>query len=157
MKVAWEPVTKLHATLKFLGDTDEQRVPDIYGALETVAATAPPLSLRYREVGCFPAHGNPNVVWIGIEDMNGNLTSLQERIEHAMENIGIGREQRPFKAHLTIGRVKGGHRPRSLLTTMKTVTFESQPVTLHEIVLVRSELKPTGSVYTILKSIPLNG
>jgi 2'-5' RNA ligase len=156
-QVSWEPESKLHATVMFLGATDENLVPEIIAALETIGRSAPALLLRYRAVGCFPTVRDPKVVWIGIEDMSGDLASLHGRIELAMENLGFKREHRPFKPHLTLGRVKGMHHLRSLLTMMETITFESQPVTIRELVVVKSELRPTGSVYTILKSIPLNG
>ena len=156
-QVSWEPEGKLHATVKFLGAADESLVPEIIAALEAIGRIAPALRLCYRTVGCFPTMHDPRVFWIGIEDTSGEFTSLHEKIDLAMETLGFKHEDRPFTPHLTLGRVKGTQHLRSLLTMMETITFESQPVTIRELVVVKSELKPTGSVYTILKSIPLNG
>ena len=99
----------------------------------------------------------PRVVWVGIEELNGALTPLYESIESAMAALGFERESRPFHPHITLGRVKSTRGHHSLLTTLETITFDSKPVTVREVAVVKSELKPTGSVYTILKSIALGG
>jgi 2'-5' RNA ligase len=72
-----------------------------------------------------------------------------------MSGLGFKPEDRPYHAHVTLGRVRSTKRIRNLLTIMESITFESQPVTIREIVVVRSDLRPTGSVYTTLQSIPL--
>ena len=155
--VRWEPEEKFHATLKFLGRTEDSQLPDITSSIEKIAHSAPPLSLRYRNLGCFPSVQTPRVIWVGIEELNGALTSLYGSIESAMEALGFEQESRPFHAHITLGRVKSKLRHHSLLTRLETITFESKPVTVREVAIVKSELKPTGSVYVILKSIALGG
>ena len=156
-RVSWEPPGKLHTTIKFLGDTEEQMVTGIVGTLEEIGSHAPPLSVRYRGLGCFPTTHDPKVVWVGIDDVGENLARLQRQIEDGLEQHGFEPERRPFRPHLTLGRVRERTQIESLLTKMETVTFESTLATLHEIILVKSVLKPAGSMYTILKSIPLNG
>jgi 2'-5' RNA ligase len=153
--VRWEPEEKFHATLKFLGGTEGDLVPEIIAGLRSVAGTKSPLSIMYRSVGCFPNLRNPRVVWIGIEDNSRTLMPLQQSIESAMSGLGFKPEDRPYHAHVTLGRVRSTKKIRNLLTIMESITFESQPVTIREIAVVRSDLRPTGSVYTTLHSIPL--
>lgn len=154
--VRWEPPDKLHATLKFLGDTDENLLPAIIAELVGLLSNQTPISVLYRHLGCFPHKHNPRVVWVGIENGDGQLIPLQKRIEQTMERLGFEKEDREFQPHLTLGRVKGKRNLGRLLSLLETLTFESQPVTIREVALVRSDLKPSGSVYTILKSIPLH-
>lgn len=90
-----------------------------------------------------------------MENEDGILQTLHGRIDEAMAALGFPREERMFHPHITLGRVKSRKNIGSLLTLMETITFESEPVTLRELKILRSELKPAGSVYTILKSIPL--
>ena len=156
-RVTWEPADKLHTTLKFLGETQENALPDITKGLEAACLYYPAVALRYRSLGCFPSRRDPKVVWVGIDDVSGNLSLLHQTIETEVERFGFGRERRPFTPHLTLGRIKSNIHIDSLLTRMETVTFESPLATIRDIILVKSDLKPTGSVYTILKSIPLNG
>jgi 2'-5' RNA ligase len=153
--VKWEPNEKLHATLKFLGATDEGLLPEIVSYIEGVARRYTPLSLKYTGVGCFPNHRAPRIVWIGMEDLKGNILALQQDTENVLVPLGFKREERPFHAHVTLGRVKSDRKIESLLRMMESVTFESQPVTIGELAIVKSELRPSGSVYTILKKIPL--
>ena len=153
--VKWESDEKLHATIKFLGDTDEELLPEIVSTIGGVAQTFLPLDVRYKGVGCFPDKRSPRVVWVGMEDLTGSLGSLHDEIESALLGFGFEKEERSFHAHVTLGRVKGVSRIQNLLRMMESITFESQPVAIREIALIKSELKPSGSVYTTLKTIPL--
>lgn len=153
--VKWEPDEKLHATLEFLGQTDEGLLPEIVSIITGVCQTMTPVSVKYAGVGCFPNRRAPRIVWVGMRDLKGNLATLQREIETAVEPLGFKREERAFHAHVTIGRVKSEKRIGSLIRMMESVTFESQPVTIGEIIIVRSELEHSGSVYTTLETIPL--
>jgi RNA 2',3'-cyclic 3'-phosphodiesterase len=155
--VKWEPIDKLHATLKFLGDTDDTLLPDVVYSLEKCCTTSPVLSLLYAGLGCFPNVPAPRVVWVGMKDLMTSLVSLQQCIEGALEPLGFAREDRPFHPHVTLGRVKSQKNSGSLLRRMESLTFESQPVEIRDVALVKSELRPGGSVYTTLKRIPLTG
>lgn len=151
----WEPDDKLHCTIRFLGDTDPRDVDRIISSVQQIAGETPCFTVRYRTVGCFPSIRDPHVVWIGIDPADDSLRTLQRRVEETVVSIGFTREDRPFHPHLTLGRVKSRKNIRNLLTVLETVTFESEPVILGELEIIKSELKPAGSVYTILKSIPL--
>jgi RNA 2',3'-cyclic 3'-phosphodiesterase len=152
--VRWEPDEKLHCTLKFLGDTDERQLQTIWGGLQSVAAALPPFHVRYRSVGAFPSWRNPRVVWVGMADPEGILPPFQREIERALAAVGIPEEDRDFHPHVTIGRVRGQNL-RNLITKAESITFETDSARIEEIHLVRSELKPGGSVYTVLNSLSL--
>jgi 2'-5' RNA ligase len=151
----WETNDKLHCTLKFLGETNPDRIEGIVGAVQKIAGETPCFSVRYRTIGCFPTSRDPRVVWIGMENEDGTMQTLQRRIDEATTTLGFPREERSFHPHVTLGRVKSQKNIANLLTLMETVTFETEPAILRELKIIRSDLKPAGSVYTILKSIPL--
>jgi RNA 2',3'-cyclic 3'-phosphodiesterase len=153
--VKWEPDEKLHCTLKFLGDTREEILPDIVSALGQVASSTPPFPTRYSGLGCFPDKREPRIVWAGMEDPDGDIQRLAQMVDTRMATLGFKTEQRIYHPHVTLGRVKGSRHMRELLATMETVTFVCSPVSLHEIELVRSELKPRGSVYTPVIKVAL--
>ena len=153
--VKWETDEKLHVTIKFLGKTDEGLLPEIVSYIRGGCGTKSPSLVTYKGVGCFPNRRSPRVVWVGIEDTNGTIVSLKDEIESVLAPLGFEKEEREFHPHVTLGRVKSERGVKSLLRMMESVTFESQPVEIREVALVRSDLKPDGSVYTTLKRIPL--
>ncbi len=156
-EVKWEPTDKLHCTVKFLGDTREDLVQPLTDVLTRVASSIPPFSVRYAGTGCFPGVRDPRIIWAGIEDPEGGLASLFKSIENAVCHLGFGREPRAFHPHVTLGRVKGRHRIGELLETMETVTLHSPPVTIQQIELIQSTLKPGGSEYGTIASVRLKG
>ncbi len=156
-EVRWEGREKFHATLKFLGGTNEALLPAIAAALRRISEGTSPFPVIVRRVGSFPPRGNPRVVWVGLDDPEGGLERLHSSVDQEMSRLGFRPEERTFHPHVTLGRVKGTRHLRRLRTRLESVTFESHPTTVHEVLLVRSELKPSGSVYTILKSFPFVG
>jgi 2'-5' RNA ligase len=94
---------------------------------------------------------------MGIEDPDGGLNAFFQRIEGAMTGLGFQPEKRRFHPHLTLGRVRSGRNLTNLLKILEIVTFESTTTAVTEILLIKSELKPAGSVYMTMKSVPLVG
>ncbi len=155
--VRWELEEKFHATLKFLGETKEELLPEIVSSIRGVCELQSSLDVKYSGIGCFPNHREPRVVWIGIEDLKGNLAGLQKALEDVLVPLGFQAEQRKFHAHVTLGRVKSQRNVRGLLAKMESSTFGSRPVPITKVELIRSVLKRDGSVYTTLNVFPLSG
>jgi 2'-5' RNA ligase len=153
--IRWEQIEKLHITLKFLGDTNEKLLPQIVLLLEGVASHVSPFLISYLGVGCFPNKREPRIIWVGAQEASGTLQSLVESIESAMASVGFEKEERKFHAHATVGRVKSLGNLHNLLRTMDSTTLDCQPTEVRHIVLIKSELKPNGSVYLTLKEFPL--
>jgi 2'-5' RNA ligase len=151
-QVSWEPQEKLHATMKFLGPTAEEKIPGICSLLGRICGgLSPAIAVRYAGAGVFPDHRRPRVVWIGMDDMTGAMTTLHTRVDDAMATIGFGRDERAFHPHVTIGRVKGERGLKRLLEKLETITFQSDQVVIGELALVKSTLTPEGSVYSVLE------
>lgn len=155
--VRWEATAKLHLTLKFLGNTDDRRVAHVITALEDVARNTSSFNVQYASIGRFPPTREPRIIWVGVRDLDAALTPLAAAVESAMAALGFAPEERPFHPHVTIGRVKSRQNVHDLLRRMESITFESQPTRVSHISLVKSELKPSGSVYTTMKVIGFPG
>ncbi len=155
--VSWEKQEKLHCTIKFLGDTPQELVTQIVDALTEIGQAHPPFFVRYGGTGCFPGRRDPRILWLGIENPDGQLNFLYQSIDSAMASLGFKPEKREFHPHLTLGRVRSGRNQANLLKILENVTFESTIIAINEILLIKSELKPTGSEYTKIKFVPLVG
>ena len=152
--VKWDTPEKFHITLKFLGDTEAAQAISIAGELQNSIGSLPGFEVSYNSLGTFPNAIRPRVVWIGTQQ-NAHVVELQERVERVCESFGFAKEDRPFHSHVTLGRVRGSHNLNRLTAKINSITFQPLIARCTEVHIMRSELKPAGSVYTLLNSIPL--
>ena len=159
--VRWVRPGSIHLTLKFLGDTPLDKVEEVNGALVEAAADASPFSFTVAGLGCFPNSRRPRVVWVGLLEPTGCLDRLRDAVEARVAPLGFPTERRSFKPHLTLGRV---HRraSKSELAEIGAVVAASSIGTVDEMAVsavsyIRSDLKPSGAVYTTLIEAPLEG
>jgi 2'-5' RNA ligase len=150
VRASWEKPEKLHVTLKFLGDIEPARVEQLSLAASRAVANLKPFGLTIGEPGAFPPHGQPRVLWLGIVDDSGSLALMQHALETECAADGFPREQRPFKPHLTLARIRSPQGARELATAHRETSFEPQHFKVSELVVMRSELGPGGSRYTPL-------
>ncbi len=144
--VRWVAPENIHLTLRFLGDTAEDKLPLISQELDNITSDFQPFKLYLNELGCFPNRKRPRVVWAGISGELKRLNALQKRIETAVQSLGWQGEKRPFRAHLTIGRVKDRSQARQLDWEL---SLEKQEIPVSAVNLIESQLLPSGPVYTI--------
>ena len=153
VRAGWCNEEKLHLTLKFFGDVEEARIPNLSRAIERAASLARSFELILRGTGAFPPAGMPRVLWLGVVDTSGGLAELQHHTEDECEDVGFARERKRFHPHLTIARLRSPEGARALAALHKSMEFESPAFTVNEIVLMRSEQAPHGSRYTPLEKI----
>ena len=154
----WVRPESLHLTLKFIGEIEEESLPDVLVALRIAAQRQSAFSLGVRGIGVFPDARAPKVVWAGLSGDVDTLAALALAIEEALIPAGIPPEGRPFTPHLTIARIKDGSREIGKALTANGFLerrLELGSMNVHEIVLMKSDLKPSGSVYTRLDRVPL--
>ncbi len=150
----WVRPGAIHLTLKFLGDIDRSRVPEIGKAMEAAAGTTGPLALAAKGIGVFPDVKKARVLWMGIAGEIPRLRDTRQRLEEQLAPLGHKPERGRFSAHLTLARAGGRLDPRLLVSCIETVGgFEAVSFTARQIVLYQSELKPDGAVYTALASM----
>jgi 2'-5' RNA ligase len=154
--VRWVAPDNLHLTLKFLGEVERTRLPEVEEALEASRAGRGPFPVTLTGTGVFPPRGRPRVVWLDVTEGGPELTALQGGVERALAPLGFPPEGRPFTPHLTVGRVKDPRHASALLTALEDVKERLWGgFTASTLDLVRSELFPTGARYSILREIRL--
>jgi len=151
--VRWLPAENIHLTIKFLGDIEISKVQALQTALRQEASHHNPFDIHVGTLGAFPNSRRPRVVWIGVQAPQ-ELFTLQQGIEVVTRPLGYSIEDRPFTAHLTLGRVSQHASPDeaaqfSFLLAKKQVG-DLGKVHVETIHIFRSDLRPTGAVYTSL-------
>lgn len=155
--VRWVRPEGVHLTLKFLGNVGETTASALAAAVQAVCAAHPRLTLTLAGTGVFPDRRRPRVVWLGLQGDLDALATLQRDLEQAAEAFGFEPEKRAFSPHLTLGRVRSS---RGMLDLLAAVDgLEPSPLAFEaaEVRLIRSDLKPSGAVYTTLETCPLGG
>ena len=144
--VRWVRPELMHLTLHFLGDTDVGRLPAIGRAMDDAVAGRAPFTLTLDGLGCFPNPRRPRVVWAGLAGDMAQLLALKAALDEQLAALGWPPEDKPFRAHLTLGRVKDERAAQALSLT----TPLPQPaVPVAAIHLMESQLRPEGPVYTV--------
>lgn len=154
--VRWVKPGSIHLTLKFLGNILPEQVDEIAAAVAQLVRDEPPITLCAAGLGAFPSPRKPRVIWVGLRGEVDRLANIQAGLEKALEPLGFARETRGFRPHLTIGRVKDRRRLQSLIEAMSTLELpEFNSFDGNEIILYKSDLRPTGAIYTKLHRMPL--
>jgi 2'-5' RNA ligase len=157
--VKWVAPDGIHLTLKFLGDTPASRIPDIEAALKAACVPFQPFDFSVEGRGCFPNFHRPRVVWVAVREKGQTLARLHEALERTVAPLGWPAEERAFSPHLTLGRVAKGADSRTV-AAVGAVVEESAVErlglqTVTAVSLIRSDLRPTGAVYSRLLYVPL--
>ncbi len=156
-EVKWMAVQNLHLTLKFLGEVSGELLSDLNTALAAIAKGTAPFVLRYERVGFFRSGGGPSVIWLGIT-RHDQLQALAEQVALGSERLIRTDDRRPFRPHITLGRVRQPYGGPPLPAVLERIDAGSLPDwTVHELSLIRSELTPRGPVYTVISRHQLGG
>jgi len=154
--VRWVSPGKIHLTLKFFGNIEESKIDSIAATIQGPAGEAKAFPLSVRGTGAFPNLKNPRVIWIGLVDSEGRLAGLQKEVESSLKKIGFESEDRPFHPHLTLGRVKSNHGRQELVRCVEKYREEELGTfQVEKMVLFKSDLTPTGPIYTSLREVRL--
>jgi RNA 2',3'-cyclic 3'-phosphodiesterase len=153
--VKWVPAKNIHLTVKFLSETDEKLVPRIKTAVNEVAAGYQPFESIMDRVGGFPNLKKPRVIWVGGSQPIEAAVRMAAEIDRRMHELGFEIETRPFKAHLTLGRVREGRSIGVLAAYLESFRLAPIPLRLDRLVLFKSTLTPKGSIYERLHEAKL--
>ena len=153
---SWSRVENIHLTLKFFGNVEVERIPRISEAAERVVKQFPEFQIGVGETGVFPRASRPQVLWVGVSDPNGQLSALQEKFESECAIEGFEKENRAYRPHLTIARLRRPDGARQLADAHLAMKFEQIKIDLKELVVFRSELSPKGSKYTAISRHQVN-
>jgi len=153
--ISWVRPEGIHLTLKFFGTIAQMDIPRISAAVGPVAARFAPLKLEVRRLGLFPDSRRPRVLWLGLEGDLSALKALQEAVDRELARTGFRREERPFRAHLTLARIKSTRGLSGLDRILnKGETYEAGRFQASGLTLFRSQLTPQGAIYSELGAYP---
>jgi 2'-5' RNA ligase len=154
--VRWIKHGNVHLTLKFLGDVQVSRIDAISEALRDVARQFSPFTMSLVGIGAFPNSRRPRIVWTGVEKGTEKLVEIARLIEASMKRLGFPREKRPFRPHLTVGRIRRVTNPAAMTEALeRSEVGELGEFIVERISLIKSQLDPAGSMYTTLAEAPL--
>ena len=145
---SWSRPENIHLTVKFFGNVDQAKAPAITAAATRVVKEFSPLRIEVGKTGVFPRPSRPQVLWIGVEDASGALAKFQQTLEDEFAREGFSKEDRAFKPHLTIARIRRPQNANQLADAHLRMEFSPVEIVLSELVLFRSELSSKGSKYT---------
>jgi RNA 2',3'-cyclic 3'-phosphodiesterase len=158
-RISWVQPAKIHLTIKFLGDVNEQIIDPLLGAIEQAIGCQTVVNVPLQRLGAFPRPHSPRVLWVGPPENwergaeARRIAEIHGAIEQACEGLSFLREAKPFSPHLTLARIKAGERYVGVALAKGGVL--DRPLSLgslamESVVLMKSELRPTGSIYTKL-------
>lgn len=165
-RISWPQPASIHLTLKFFGDMDEQVIDPLRIAVEQAIGSRLALTVPLEQLGVFPHPQSPRVLWVGPSENwekgaeAKRIAEIRDAIEQACEGLSFLRETKPFSPHLTLARIKMGERHVGVALAKSGVLDRSLSLgslAVDSVVLMKSELKPTGSVYTKLWDVRLRG
>ncbi len=161
-EVKWVRPESMHLTLKFLGEVRPDMVPALQEALEHACQGRRALELELSGCGAFPGRGRPRVVWLGVRGQVEELADLAGAVEESLAGLGFAPERRPFRAHLTLGRVRQGRRGRRAPDTRELSralaglgSWQGPAFRAATVALMQSTLTPQGAIYQPLHVISL--
>ncbi|MBI3978822.1 MAG: RNA 2',3'-cyclic phosphodiesterase [Chloroflexi bacterium] len=149
--VAWVRPEGLHVTLKFLGNVPESRISALSGSLADLAQAHHPCRLHLAPPGMFPSARRPRVVWVGLGGELEPLRELYEAVERGLAALGYPAETRPFRGHITLGRVREGAGPaqvQQLAALVQEARVPPLPIPATAITLFESRLERSGARYS---------
>jgi 2'-5' RNA ligase len=159
--IRWVRPESIHLTLKFLGEISTQKAQQIDAALPYEVRQYPPARVQVQGLGCFPNFKRPRVVWIGLETQRAVLSALQAHLENWLQTLGFQPEKRGFSPHLTIGRIHRRVNNRQRKNLGDQIRGHKAPLlgefTAESVHLLKSDLRPSGAVYTRLATARLGG
>jgi RNA 2',3'-cyclic 3'-phosphodiesterase len=156
-QISWVKPANIHLTLKFLGDVAQSKILKVNTAVSRAIDSFGPFQITVGSTGCFPSPRNPSVLWVGISPVAGDLQKLRDAIEEELARQGFERDRKKFKPHLTIARIRNPRNAAEVAATFLTLGFADQSFQASEVIVMRSQLSPQGSIYTPQAVIPLKG
>ena len=147
--------SNIHLTLKFLGDTEENMLPEIKEIIDSTAGNHDAIIVPITRLGAFPNFNRPRVIWVGSTADTEDVAMIAEEIDLGTEKSGWERENKRFTPHLTLGRVKTPGGLHELTDAAQTYRFEKIEINLDRIALYQSTLTPRGPIYKKLHEAKL--
>jgi len=155
-KLRWLKEEQLHVTIKFLGEVGDEQLSDVKNVLQPLAREASPFSVTVLGSGVFPARGPVRIIWAGVDDAEERILPLQQIVERECEKTGFKREERPFRPHITLARVKDDRTRGALRKRVEAAPIEAREQLIDAVTLFQSKLSANGSEYSVVEKVEFN-
>ena len=157
-RISWTRPHGQHLTLKFCGDISAEDVKNICAVVQKHTASEASLNLKIEKLGVFPAARRPRVLWCGTTGDVEKLFALQKKMDGDFAKIGFPAEDRPFRAHLTLARIKDLRELTGISEALtKYSSFTAGGFVCRNLALFQSNLSAQGAIYTKLEMFSFSG
>lgn len=153
VRIKWESIEKLHVTLKFLGETEQEYIEKIFTSIEQLSKKYQKFDLQLDRFGFFKSNSLPRILWAGLKE-NFELENFVKEIDILCSEFGFEKEKRKFKPHITMLRIKN----ESLIKEINSLDNYRLPQLKffgNKITMFQSVLTKGGSIYKPIKSLLL--
>lgn len=155
VRASWARRQTLHLTLKFLGDVEENDLPEVVAAVARASSQVSRFVLETRSAGAFPSPRRPRVLWIDVAPCE-ELYALASAVESELAELGFAKERRRFHPHVTLGRIRDP-RADSVLPLLEELTAPQERTVVSDVRVMRSTLRPGGALHELVEAVPLAG
>ena len=152
--IKWVDRKNLHVTFKFLGDVNERILEDLYAPIEDITGKYSPFTISFKDVEIVPNPERPRLIWYDMKDDKESASKLFKDVDLALYDLGFSKEKRPLALHTTLGRVKFARKIEWEKISSNLIPID-EIVQCGELTLFKSQLTPSGPIYSILKTFPL--
>ncbi|MCB9463084.1 MAG: RNA 2',3'-cyclic phosphodiesterase [Candidatus Eisenbacteria bacterium] len=150
-RIRWVDPRNFHLTVRFFGDLGPEPVRSVVEMLQTTELAR--MEVRFGKCSAFPSEMRPTVLWVSLEDRTGQLSDTVHRLEGELERRGFGPPDKPWRSHLTLGRVPRDASLRLDPEDYRAVRLPTESFFLDELALMKSELRPQGPLYSAIETV----
>lgn len=144
---------QIHITLCFIGDVDEKRIGDIEECVSKAVGGYTPSATNLKGAGVFPNRKSPRILWVGVESLI-SLEKISSSLRNELKMKSVGFDDKPFKAHITVGRVSGTADLSEILREYEDVVFQS--MIFDRVYIMKSVLSPSGAKHSTVGTVFLD-
>ncbi len=154
-RIRWVPSENFHLTLKFLGNTPEEKISTISEVISNTVTSFKPINVKIVKSGVFGSKYKPRVIWFGIEE-NNQLQKLGMELFNNLNDVGFPKDRQNFVPHLTIGRItKIADKQLFNNEFRKVSNMFLQSTTIDKVILFESILTSKVPEYNVIESFSL--
>ena len=155
--VKWVKPENIHLTLKFLGDINIKEIDALTQLLSNLLQNIKPIETEFTLLNAFPDISQPHIIWAGLKDDSQKIAHLVKFLEKSLGRIGFKEEQKPFRPHITIGRIRTQNNISNLSHALSDYTVpDTQTQTIKHITLYKSTLTSHAPIYDKLATFDLH-
>ena len=150
--VRFTPKEKLHLTWKFIGEIPDSKLSEVQEITEESVQKISEINISFDKFELWPNKRNPSLLVLCGSDLTGNATTFHNKLDKNLEKIGVKRENRKFKPHLTVARFKLKQKPEETISIPEELIPDSDIAGFSSVSIIKSTLAPKGSIYEVLKN-----